>query len=250
MADESRNSIYVVGAGFTGTTIAAEIRAKRIFGRVVAFLDDDSGQDRHARRRHPRARTDRGGGPRDQDDPRRRGDHRHSQRDPGAACADLRHPASREVRPDQDRPPHRPDPGRGGAPHPGPGGRSRGFPRAQPCSSKPPQKPLLRPGEEGAGHRGGREHRVRALPAAPGGRGGKALPLRTRGKQHLRDPARAAPPAGRRRRREGDDRARSSGRSRTGTTCISSFPARRRAWCFTPRRTSTCPSWKRTPWRR
>ena len=41
MADESRNTIYVVGAGFTGTTIAAEIRAKRIFGHVVAFLDDD-----------------------------------------------------------------------------------------------------------------------------------------------------------------------------------------------------------------
>jgi FlaA1/EpsC-like NDP-sugar epimerase len=41
MADESRTTIYIVGAGFTGTTIAAEIRAKRIFGRVVAFLDDD-----------------------------------------------------------------------------------------------------------------------------------------------------------------------------------------------------------------
>jgi FlaA1/EpsC-like NDP-sugar epimerase len=41
MADELRNSIYIVGAGFTGTTIAAEIRAKRIFGQVVAFLDDD-----------------------------------------------------------------------------------------------------------------------------------------------------------------------------------------------------------------
>ena len=41
MADESRNTIYIVGAGFTGTTIAAEIRAKRIFGHVVAFLDDD-----------------------------------------------------------------------------------------------------------------------------------------------------------------------------------------------------------------
>ena len=41
MADDSRNTIYVVGAGFTGTTIAAEIRAKRIFGHVVAFLDDD-----------------------------------------------------------------------------------------------------------------------------------------------------------------------------------------------------------------
>ena len=41
MADESRNSIYIIGAGFTGTTLAAEIRAKRIFGHVVAFLDDD-----------------------------------------------------------------------------------------------------------------------------------------------------------------------------------------------------------------
>ncbi len=41
MADQSRNDIYIVGAGFTGTTIAAEIREKRIFGTVVAFLDDD-----------------------------------------------------------------------------------------------------------------------------------------------------------------------------------------------------------------
>ncbi|HTO23636.1 MAG TPA: nucleoside-diphosphate sugar epimerase/dehydratase [Spirochaetia bacterium] len=39
---ESRNKIYIIGAGFSGVTIAAEIRAKRIFGRVVAFLDDDS----------------------------------------------------------------------------------------------------------------------------------------------------------------------------------------------------------------
>ena len=44
MADESRNTIYIVGAGFTGTTIAAEIRTKRIFGHVVAFLDDDPGK--------------------------------------------------------------------------------------------------------------------------------------------------------------------------------------------------------------
>lgn len=41
MADDSRNSIYIVGAGFTGTTLAAEILAKRVFGHVVAFLDDD-----------------------------------------------------------------------------------------------------------------------------------------------------------------------------------------------------------------
>jgi FlaA1/EpsC-like NDP-sugar epimerase len=39
--DDSRTTIYIVGAGFTGTTIAAEIRAKRVFGHVVAFLDDD-----------------------------------------------------------------------------------------------------------------------------------------------------------------------------------------------------------------
>ena len=41
MPDESRSTIYIIGAGFTGTTIAAEIRAKKVFGRVVAFLDDD-----------------------------------------------------------------------------------------------------------------------------------------------------------------------------------------------------------------
>ena len=41
MADDSRNSIYIIGAGFTGITLAAEIRAKRVFGHVVAFLDDD-----------------------------------------------------------------------------------------------------------------------------------------------------------------------------------------------------------------
>jgi FlaA1/EpsC-like NDP-sugar epimerase len=41
MADESRTTFYIVGAGFTGTTIAAEIAAKRVFGSVVAFLDDD-----------------------------------------------------------------------------------------------------------------------------------------------------------------------------------------------------------------
>ena len=41
MADQGRNDIYIVGAGFTGSTIATEIRRKRIFGTVVAFLDDD-----------------------------------------------------------------------------------------------------------------------------------------------------------------------------------------------------------------
>ena len=33
--------IYIIGAGFTGVTLAKEIQTKRIFGRVVAFLDDD-----------------------------------------------------------------------------------------------------------------------------------------------------------------------------------------------------------------
>jgi len=40
MASDRRN-IYIVGAGFTGEALAREIRAKRVFGRVVAFLDDD-----------------------------------------------------------------------------------------------------------------------------------------------------------------------------------------------------------------
>ena len=38
---QSRNRIYIIGAGFTGTTLAAEIRRKGILGSVVAFLDDD-----------------------------------------------------------------------------------------------------------------------------------------------------------------------------------------------------------------
>ena len=36
------NSIYIIGAGFAGTSIATEIRRKGILGEVVAFLDDDS----------------------------------------------------------------------------------------------------------------------------------------------------------------------------------------------------------------
>ena len=35
MPDESRSTIYIIGAGFTGITIAAEIAAKKVFGRVV-----------------------------------------------------------------------------------------------------------------------------------------------------------------------------------------------------------------------
>ena len=40
MATEGRK-VYIVGAGFTGATLARELRQKRVFGRVVAFLDDD-----------------------------------------------------------------------------------------------------------------------------------------------------------------------------------------------------------------
>jgi len=44
----SRTSrIYIIGAGFAGQTIAAEIRTKGIFGEVVAFLDDDTGKIGH-----------------------------------------------------------------------------------------------------------------------------------------------------------------------------------------------------------
>lgn len=41
MAGPARKNIYIIGAGFTGITLAAEIRAKKVLGRVVAFLDDD-----------------------------------------------------------------------------------------------------------------------------------------------------------------------------------------------------------------
>lgn len=33
--------IYIIGAGFAGQTIAAEIKRKKVFGKVNAFLDDD-----------------------------------------------------------------------------------------------------------------------------------------------------------------------------------------------------------------
>jgi FlaA1/EpsC-like NDP-sugar epimerase len=34
--------IYIIGAGFAGQTLAAEIRKKAVFGEIVAFLDDDN----------------------------------------------------------------------------------------------------------------------------------------------------------------------------------------------------------------
>jgi FlaA1/EpsC-like NDP-sugar epimerase len=33
--------LYIIGAGFAGQTLANEIRAKGVFGEVIAFLDDD-----------------------------------------------------------------------------------------------------------------------------------------------------------------------------------------------------------------
>ncbi len=40
--NKKQKSIYIVGAGLAGTMIAKEIKAKKYFGKVVAFLDDDS----------------------------------------------------------------------------------------------------------------------------------------------------------------------------------------------------------------
>ena len=33
--------IYIIGAGFAGQTIADDIKRKKIFGKVNAFIDDD-----------------------------------------------------------------------------------------------------------------------------------------------------------------------------------------------------------------
>jgi FlaA1/EpsC-like NDP-sugar epimerase len=41
MDESNRSRIYIIGAGFAGTTLASEIKHKGIFGTVVAFLDDD-----------------------------------------------------------------------------------------------------------------------------------------------------------------------------------------------------------------
>jgi len=38
---ECKNSIYVIGAGLAGVMIAREIAKKEIYGKVIAFLDDD-----------------------------------------------------------------------------------------------------------------------------------------------------------------------------------------------------------------
>ncbi len=41
MATKKNTRLYIIGAGFAGQTLAKEIKAKAIFGELVAFLDDD-----------------------------------------------------------------------------------------------------------------------------------------------------------------------------------------------------------------
>ncbi|MDR1586532.1 MAG: polysaccharide biosynthesis protein, partial [Treponema sp.] len=41
MTTKKNGRLYIIGAGFAGRTLAGEIKAKAIFGEVVAFLDDD-----------------------------------------------------------------------------------------------------------------------------------------------------------------------------------------------------------------
>lgn len=41
MALKSEKNLYIIGAGFAGQTIADDIKRKKIFGTVSAFLDDD-----------------------------------------------------------------------------------------------------------------------------------------------------------------------------------------------------------------
>jgi FlaA1/EpsC-like NDP-sugar epimerase len=44
MTEKNTGRVYIIGAGFAGQTLAREINAKAVFGRVVAFLDDDAGK--------------------------------------------------------------------------------------------------------------------------------------------------------------------------------------------------------------
>ncbi|MDR0315713.1 MAG: polysaccharide biosynthesis protein, partial [Treponema sp.] len=41
MSSKKTGRLYIIGAGFAGRTLANELKAKAIFGEVVAFLDDD-----------------------------------------------------------------------------------------------------------------------------------------------------------------------------------------------------------------
>ena len=39
--DNLNKTFYIIGAGFAGQTIADDIKRKKVFGTVGAFLDDD-----------------------------------------------------------------------------------------------------------------------------------------------------------------------------------------------------------------
>jgi FlaA1/EpsC-like NDP-sugar epimerase len=41
MSAKKSGRLYIIGAGFAGQTLARELKAKAVFGEVVAFLDDD-----------------------------------------------------------------------------------------------------------------------------------------------------------------------------------------------------------------
>ena len=41
MLQKSESKIYIIGAGFAGQMIAADLQRKKVFGEVAAFLDDD-----------------------------------------------------------------------------------------------------------------------------------------------------------------------------------------------------------------
>lgn len=37
----NQRNVYIIGAGFAGQTVASDIKRKKVFGKVAAFLDDD-----------------------------------------------------------------------------------------------------------------------------------------------------------------------------------------------------------------
>ena len=39
--EKSKNQVYIIGAGFAGQMISKELVQKAVFGKVIAFLDDD-----------------------------------------------------------------------------------------------------------------------------------------------------------------------------------------------------------------
>ena len=41
MAQPFEKFVYIIGAGFAGQMLAKELKEKKIFGQVAAFIDDD-----------------------------------------------------------------------------------------------------------------------------------------------------------------------------------------------------------------